>query len=84
LVLESSLAQEAISNTREISGRIKSHLVLTLDSQSTRVLAHIQSEKKTSVPTNVQKEGSRRLNCKNSDWSCAREWLVSCTLLVGR
>lgn len=49
---------QAISRTREISGRIKSHLVLTLNSQSARVLAHVQSEEKILMPADVQKGGS--------------------------
>lgn len=56
---KSSLAQQAISKTREISGRINWHLVLTLNSQSTRVLAHIQPKEKMPVPTETQKGGSR-------------------------
>lgn len=77
LVLQSSLAPEAISRTREISGRIKSHLVLTLDSQSAGVLAHIQYEEKMSMPTDAQKGGSRRGDSRNNDGSCVWDsgWL---------
>lgn len=67
LALQSFLAPQAISRTREISRRIKSHLVLTLNSQSAGVLAHIQYEEKTSMPTGVQKGGGRRWDSRNND-----------------
>ena len=72
LALQSSLAPQAISRTREISRRIKSHLVLTLNSQSAGVLAHIQYEEKTSMPTGVQKRGSQRWGNRDNDQN--HEW----------
>lgn len=68
MVFQSSLPPpQAISRTRETSGRIKSHLVLTLNSQSARVLAHVQSEEKTLMPADVQKGGSRRWDSEHND-----------------
>lgn len=55
LVLQSSLGPQAISRTRKISGRIKSHLVLTLDSQSAGVLARVQYEEKIVMPPDVER-----------------------------
>lgn len=77
LALQSSLAPQAISRTREISRRIKSHLVLTLSSQSAGVLAHIQYEEKTSMPTGVQKGGRQRWGSKDQDqnWEGESGWL---------
>lgn len=67
MVLQSSLAPQAISRTREISGRIKSHLVLTLDSQSAGVLARVQYEEKILMPSDVRQGGRGRWNSRDND-----------------
>lgn len=76
LLPQSSQAPRTISRTREISGRIKSHLVLTLDSQSTWVLAPIQNKEKTLMPAEVQMGRSRRLYRENKwEQMWERGWL---------
>lgn len=67
MVLQGSLGLQAISRTRKISGRIKSHLVLTLDSQSAGVLARVQYEEKIVMPPDVEKGGSRRWDSKANE-----------------
>lgn len=67
MVFQSSLAPWDISRTREISGRIKSHLVLTLNSQSAEVLARTQYEEKTLMPVDVHKGRSRQRDGRNND-----------------